>query len=261
MTAGTQSTMAPEMEAAFALHRFGLGPRAGSIAAIASDSRGALITDLNSTDNRTRRRRALDDERRSRARGVRVSSAARRATRSAARARCRAAAEWRCRGEPHQRSGEWGSAEPGRSKRSRNEPAQCGARERRRAGAAADLSRGGQGPRRRARSTPRSALSSGSRGSGRIISAVSADKAGVRPLVGAYEREAIRPHVLGRFGDMLIAVETPSGDADLSRQCAIDRPRIPWPAATAARASTKISLAKSSNCTHSACALSTPKTT
>ncbi len=46
MTAGTQSTMAPEMEAAFALHRFGLGPRAGSIAAIASDSRGALITDL-----------------------------------------------------------------------------------------------------------------------------------------------------------------------------------------------------------------------
>jgi uncharacterized protein (DUF1800 family) len=35
---------------------------------------------------------------------------------------------------------------------------------------------------------------------------VSADK--VRPLVGAFEREAIRPHVLGRFADMLLAVES-----------------------------------------------------
>ena len=33
-------------EAAFALHRFGFGPRPGSIAAIASDPRGALIADL-----------------------------------------------------------------------------------------------------------------------------------------------------------------------------------------------------------------------
>src|SRR5947199_6764975 len=32
--------------AALALHRFGLGPRAGSIAAIASDPRGALIAEL-----------------------------------------------------------------------------------------------------------------------------------------------------------------------------------------------------------------------
>jgi uncharacterized protein (DUF1800 family) len=35
---------------------------------------------------------------------------------------------------------------------------------------------------------------------------VSADK--VRPVAGAFEREAIRAHVLGRFVDMLIAVET-----------------------------------------------------
>ena len=35
---------------------------------------------------------------------------------------------------------------------------------------------------------------------------VSADK--VRPLAGAFEREAIRPHVLGRFADMLVAVES-----------------------------------------------------
>ena len=38
---------------------------------------------------------------------------------------------------------------------------------------------------------------------------VSAAKGGVvLALAGAYEREAIRPHVLGRFADMLLAVET-----------------------------------------------------
>jgi uncharacterized protein (DUF1800 family) len=37
---------------------------------------------------------------------------------------------------------------------------------------------------------------------------VSADKGGVRPICGAYEREAIRQHVLGRFSDMLLAVES-----------------------------------------------------
>ena len=40
--------MAAELkaEAALALHRFGLGPRPGSIAAIASDPRGALLGEL-----------------------------------------------------------------------------------------------------------------------------------------------------------------------------------------------------------------------
>jgi len=32
--------------AALALHRFGMGPRAGSIAAIASDPRGALLAEI-----------------------------------------------------------------------------------------------------------------------------------------------------------------------------------------------------------------------
>src|SRR5229473_4708714 len=36
----------PRRDAALALHRFGLGPRPGSIAAIASDPRGALIAEL-----------------------------------------------------------------------------------------------------------------------------------------------------------------------------------------------------------------------
>src|SRR5262249_6278099 len=37
---------------------------------------------------------------------------------------------------------------------------------------------------------------------------VSADKGGVRPICGAYEREAIRAHLLGRFGDLLLPVES-----------------------------------------------------
>jgi uncharacterized protein (DUF1800 family) len=37
---------------------------------------------------------------------------------------------------------------------------------------------------------------------------ISADKGPTRPLCGAYEREAIRPHVLGKFSDMLVAVES-----------------------------------------------------
>jgi uncharacterized protein (DUF1800 family) len=37
---------------------------------------------------------------------------------------------------------------------------------------------------------------------------VSADKGPVHALCGAFEREAIRPHVRGKFADMLLAVET-----------------------------------------------------
>src|SRR6266852_4851773 len=36
----------PKAQAAIALYRFGLGPRAGSIAGIASDPRGALLAEL-----------------------------------------------------------------------------------------------------------------------------------------------------------------------------------------------------------------------
>ncbi|MGZ3291042.1 MAG: DUF1800 domain-containing protein, partial [Xanthobacteraceae bacterium] len=36
----------PKAQAALALHRFGVSPRPGSIAAIASDPRGALLAEL-----------------------------------------------------------------------------------------------------------------------------------------------------------------------------------------------------------------------
>jgi uncharacterized protein (DUF1800 family) len=40
---------------------------------------------------------------------------------------------------------------------------------------------------------------------------ISADKGPTRPLCGAFEREAIRPYVAGRFADMLMAVESHPG--------------------------------------------------
>jgi uncharacterized protein (DUF1800 family) len=45
---------ARNLEAALALHRFGFGPVAGSIAAIADDPRGALLADLERPSASTR---------------------------------------------------------------------------------------------------------------------------------------------------------------------------------------------------------------
>ena len=43
-------TIDPKAQAALALHRFGMGPRQNSIAAIAEDPRGALLADLERPD-------------------------------------------------------------------------------------------------------------------------------------------------------------------------------------------------------------------
>src|SRR3954466_15429412 len=46
----SRMSLDPKFQAALALHRFGFGPRAGSIAAIASDPRGALLAELDRPD-------------------------------------------------------------------------------------------------------------------------------------------------------------------------------------------------------------------
>ena len=67
---------------------------------------------------------------------------------------------------------------------------------------------------------------------------VSADKGGVRPLCGAYEREAIRPYVTGKFADMLVAVEShPAMLLYLDMRARLDR--IHLPACVATKASMK----------------------
>ncbi|WP_353683166.1 DUF1800 family protein [Mesorhizobium sp.] len=54
--------------------------------------------------------------------------------------------------------------------------------------------------------------------------AISAEKPQVTLIAGAFEREAIRPHVLGRFEDMLLAAERHPGALDRS-QLEICQPR------------------------------------
>ena len=58
----------------------------------------------------------------------------------------------------------------------------------------------------------------------------------VRASAGSFEREAIRPYVLGRFADMLLAVEKPSRNAVLPRQRPIVRAELQSRAEAQARA-------------------------
>jgi uncharacterized protein (DUF1800 family) len=184
-------------EAALALHRFGFGPRAGSIAAIAADPRAALLADLDRPDagrltgadllTGSEAARAAFDFRE-------VRKAARLAEREAAKAASSVAGR------------------PANQADTPQSPAMT---------PASPKPNGNPGPaipqqiyRQEAKARIDAALNAEIGFAERLAwfwsnhFCVSADKAGVRPLAGAYEREAIRPHVLGRFADMLLAVET-----------------------------------------------------
>ena len=175
-------------EAALALHRFGLGPRAGSIAAIASDPRGALLAELNSPDAARISDPALMTSADA-ARAALKFQQERRAQRQADRA-ARAAANQ----QPDMKAGE--DASPPSMQQNAGPPL----------------------PQRlyldEAKARIHAALAAKLGFAERLAwfwsnhFCVSADKGGVRPICGAYEREAIRPHVLGRFHDMLLAVES-----------------------------------------------------
>jgi uncharacterized protein (DUF1800 family) len=169
-------------DAALALHRFGFGPRGDAIAKISADPRGALLAELDQPN--IARLDAPD---------LLASGAA-----------ARAAFEFRQERKATrlaQRTGQAapvaeGNAEPPKPEKPRNPgpglPQQLYLAE-----AKARFDR---------------ALAADTGFIERLVwfwsnhFCVSADK--VRPIVGAFEREAIRPHVLGRFADMLIAVES-----------------------------------------------------
>ena len=160
-------------EAALALHRFGFGPRAGSIEAIAADPRGALIAEL----DRPGAGQITNPD-------LPASGAANRAV------------------------FEYNAERNAEKKRPRQDPAQ-GAME-----AAPAKPEAVPLPRQLFRTEARA----------RIDAALDAEIGFVERLVwfwsnhfcvnqektvmaGAYEREAIRPHVSGRFVDMLLAAE------------------------------------------------------
>jgi uncharacterized protein (DUF1800 family) len=192
----------PKAEAALALHRFGLGPRAGSIAAIASDPRGAVLAELDRPGAGQINNPDLPTSGAA-ARAAFEFQQAQNAARQAARAAQQRAQQ------------EGGTPQSGQQM---SIPGQTpGA-------AAANVP-----PARATPPTPpvpqqlyldeakarvQAALAADIGVAERLVwfwsnhFCVSADKAGVRPLAGAFEREAIRSHALGWFGDMLLAVES-----------------------------------------------------
>ena len=203
MTAGDKARLGKEA-AALALHRFGFGPAGDSIAAIAADPRGALLADLDrpgagcacrSICHRAAQRRA------------RFSIFAPNSTRSKS-----------SRNAPAKRPRPTAMA-PAMSDAGQCRDIACPAAESRRTSRRRCRSSSSRTRPRRASmppSRPISALSSGWCGSGRTISAFPPTRSS--SMAGPYEREAIRPHVLGRFADLLLAVESHPAHAVLSRQ-------------------------------------------
>jgi uncharacterized protein (DUF1800 family) len=177
-------------QAALALHRFGVGPRAGSIAAMASDPRGALLAEL----DRPGAGRISDADLLTSGVAARAAFAfqeARRAARQAERAAQPATA-------------------PG-----------SGAAEMKDQTPPASAPRPDPGPSlpqqiylAEVKARIHAALAAEIGFVERLVwfwsnhFCVSADKGNVRQICGAYEREVIRANVLGRFGDMLLAAES-----------------------------------------------------
>ncbi len=189
----------PRFEAALALHRFGFGPVAGSIAAIADDPRGAVLADLErpgagrvaaaNLPNSTQAARALFEFRAERAAKEKV---AQRAKKEAEANGSAAMGD----GGAMKPAADVRPAEPGQSQNQQNQqppfPAQLIQNE--------------------AKVRIEAAVASDIGFVERLVwfwsnhFCISADK--IISMAGAYEREAIRAHVLGRFADMLVAAET-----------------------------------------------------
>ena len=190
----------PNTRAALMLHRFGFGPRRDGIAAIATDPRGALLAEL----DRPGGGRLLAPNLLSSGEAGRAAfefRQERRAERRAARDRARQAEQASpSAGAAPSMGAPDGSSGDGRSMQAMQNP--------------------GPGvPQQLYLEEARARIDAALRAEIGFVErlvwfwanhfCISADKGpGVRALAGAFEREAIRPHVLGRFADMLIAVET-----------------------------------------------------
>jgi uncharacterized protein (DUF1800 family) len=175
----------PRAQAALALHRFGLGPRPGSIAAMASDPRGALLAEL----DRPNAGQITDPDLLSAGEAARAAFDYRKERRAARLVQKDAAAP-----DPNDK-------------------------ERMEAGADAPAPTPGASiPQKiyleEAKARLDAAVGCDIGFTERLVwfwsnhFCVSAGKTPVRPLAGAYEREAVRSHALGRFADLLLAVET-----------------------------------------------------
>jgi uncharacterized protein (DUF1800 family) len=172
----------PKARAALALHRFGLGPRPGAIAEIASDPQGALLAELGAARPQLAGNDLLPSG--EAARETFAFQQERKAERMAQR-------EARATTNPQ------------------NSEAQPAAAAKMGPGLPQQIYLSEADARYRAALEARIGLTE------RLVwfwsnhFCVSADKGGpVRSMCGAFERETIRPYILGKFSDMLLAVET-----------------------------------------------------
>jgi uncharacterized protein (DUF1800 family) len=193
-------TINRDAEAALGLHRFGFGPAPGSIAAIASDPRGALLADImrpgaglvaaGDLPNSAQASRAFFDYRAKRAAERKL----------AQRAKAQAAHDGNGAGTSNDNAdtpnADTQPAEPPTDQDMQNEPANVGV----------------QLVQNEAHVRIEAAVGAEIGFVERLVwfwsnhFCVSTDR--IPSMAGAYEREAIRPHVLGRFLDMLVAVES-----------------------------------------------------
>lgn len=190
-------------EAALALHRFGFGPRVGSLAAIASDPRDAIVADL----DRPNAAQTADTD-------FLTSSAASRAVFSFQQGRKTArpvAGAERAANNEVAKTDKMNS-EAGGAGRSANMPAMEANPQ------AQEPNPGPGAPQqiylKEAKMRLDAALGAEIGFAERLVwfwsnhFCVSADNGPVRAICGAFEREAIRSHALGKFADMLVAVES-----------------------------------------------------
>ena len=190
---GNAMSSSAKAEAVMALHRFGMGPRPGSIAAIESDPRGALIAELE-------RPSASDIA----AANLPSSAKAFRAVTDAfAKRQAKAKVAKKEQDAKRQQMAETASMTEG--------SAQGTAEMANKIALDAVPDPGRPIYLEEARVRIEAALGAEIGFVERLVwfwsnhFCISADK--IRSMSGAYEREAIRPHVLGRFSDLLLATE------------------------------------------------------
>jgi uncharacterized protein (DUF1800 family) len=204
-------------QAVLALNRFGLGPRPGSIAAIAADPRGALLAELDRTPTLFAAASSLPSS----GQALRVvaefndkrQAKIRAAKRADDQARKDKAKQDQARQQQMADAGAPASAAPNAATMAATTMEKAADDAEAKATAAADAV---PHPREKiyldeAKVRTEAALSAEIGFSERLVwfwsnhFCVSADV--IRSMAGAYEREAIRPHVLGRFTDLLLAAE------------------------------------------------------
>jgi len=179
-------------EAALALHRFGMGPRPGSMAAIETDPRAALIAELERSPAGLAAASALPSS----------SAAFRTVADFNAKQQARATLAKREQDAKKKQMAEAPMMAEGAGNEMADKPA---------ADAAATPDPGRAVYLEEVKIRTEAALAADIGLTERLVwfwsnhFCISADK--IRSMAGGYEREAIRPHVLGRFADMLLAVE------------------------------------------------------